>query len=193
MQIFEVSLYSWQWGAISFILCTLPPFQILSKLSPPPPTSLSPPLWCVFYPTRQHVYWGLTHNVVFTGTLIWYNTYTNTQHTQGPVDWHLHISIYLHHLLCAHSSYIYYIKWLNEWIPLWVLQKTSSKNVACTIYIYLYFLIHTLLFCWKTKNCCDSWFPQHIRPQTTVELYIYYKTIVVWVLVAILANAAYYL
>ena len=36
----------------------------------------------------------------------------HTQHTQGPVDWHTHINIYLHHLLCAHSSHLYYIKWL---------------------------------------------------------------------------------
>ena len=34
--------------------------------------------WCVFYVTRRQVYWGLTHNVVFTGTLIWYHTNTQT-------------------------------------------------------------------------------------------------------------------
>ena len=35
-------------------------------------------LWCVFYAARHQVYWGLTHNVVFTGTLIWYHTNTQT-------------------------------------------------------------------------------------------------------------------
>ena len=50
----------------------------------------------------------------FTGTLLWYHTHKHTQHTQGPVDRHNHINIYLHNLLCAHSSYSYYIKWLNE-------------------------------------------------------------------------------
>ena len=72
---------------------------------------------CVFYVTRCQIYWGLTHNVV----LYWYSdlishtqTYKRTHHTQGPVDWHTHISIYLHHLLCVNSSYLYYIKWLNE-------------------------------------------------------------------------------
>ena len=34
----------------------------------------------------------------------------HTQHTQGPVDWHIHVNIYLHHLLRAHSSYLCYIK-----------------------------------------------------------------------------------
>ena len=37
--------------------------------------------WCVFYVTRRQVYWGLTHNVVFTGTLIWYHIHTNTHST----------------------------------------------------------------------------------------------------------------
>ena len=41
----------------------------------------------------------------FAGTLIWHHT--NTQHTQRPVDWHTHINIYLHQLLCAQSSYLY--------------------------------------------------------------------------------------
>ena len=65
--------------------------------------------WCVFYAfyaTRHQVYWGLAHNVIF----YWYSdlishTGKHTQHTQGPVDWHTHINIYLHHLLCAYSSY----------------------------------------------------------------------------------------
>ena len=69
--------------------------------------------WCVFYVTRCHVYWGLTHNMFF----YWFpdlisHTNTNAQHTQGPVDWHIHINIYLHQLLWAHSSYPY-SKWLN--------------------------------------------------------------------------------
>ena len=42
--------------------------------------------------------------LVFTGTLIWYRTNKHTLHTQGPVGWHNHISIYLHHLLLAHRS-----------------------------------------------------------------------------------------
>ena len=48
--------------------------------------------------------------------VLWFditNTQTHIQHTQRPVDWHTHINEYLHHLLCAQSSYLYYIKWLN--------------------------------------------------------------------------------
>ena len=68
--------------------------------------------WCVFYAKRHQLYWGLTYNVVFC----WYSdlishkhihTLKDTQYTQGPVDWHIHINIYLHHLLCAHNSYLY--------------------------------------------------------------------------------------
>ena len=50
----------------------------------------------------------------FTGNLIWYHTHKHTVHS-GSVDWHSLVNIYLHHhLLCAHNSYLYYIKWLNE-------------------------------------------------------------------------------
>ena len=73
--------------------------------------------WRVFYVTRSQVYWDLTQNVAF----YWYfdlishmQRHKHTQHTQGPVDWHTHMNIYLHHLLCAYSSCLYYIKWLNE-------------------------------------------------------------------------------
>ena len=48
--------------------------------------------------------------------VLWFdiaNKQTHTQHTQRPVDWHTHINEYLHHLLCAQSSCLYYIKWLN--------------------------------------------------------------------------------
>ena len=67
--------------------------------------------WCVFYTTRREVYWGLTYNVAF----YWYSdlisyTHKHTQHTQRPVDWHTHMNIYLHHLLCACSRYLYYSK-----------------------------------------------------------------------------------
>ena len=55
-----------------------------------------------------HIMW------FFIGTLIWYHKHT--RHTQGPVDWHTHINVYLHHLLCAQSSYLYYIKWLKKWL-----------------------------------------------------------------------------
>ena len=66
--------------------------------------------WCVFYATRHQVYWGPIHNTVF----YWYSdlishiqTHTNTQHTQGLVDWHTLVNIYLYHVIHAHSSYFY--------------------------------------------------------------------------------------
>ena len=34
---------------------------------------------CVFYASKCQVYWGLTHNMDFTGTLIWYHTHATTK------------------------------------------------------------------------------------------------------------------
>ena len=84
---------------------------------------------CVFYATNLGV---LIHNVFFCWYLIWYHTHTctntlthkDTQRSLGPVDLHTHKNIYLHHLLCAHRSYLYYI----EWIILWC-QKITFVNV----------------------------------------------------------------
>ena len=97
--------------------------------------------WCVFYAKRCQVYWGLTHDVVFCSysnlisdkhthahthtqiyiyiyIYIYTHTHTHkkkTQHTQGSVGWHTHINMYLNQLLCAHSSYLYYIVWGIHW------------------------------------------------------------------------------
>ena len=91
--------------------------------------------WCVFYATKRQGYWGLTHNVVF----YWYSdlilhTHTNTQHTQGPVDCHTHMNVYLHHLLCAHSSYLYYIKmikWIIHWYQKFTFHNFFSQLFTC--------------------------------------------------------------
>ena len=70
--------------------------------------------WCMFYAIRHQVYWGLTHVVVF----YWYSdlishTQTHTAHSGASRLTHSY-NIYLHHLLCAHSSYLYYVNWLNK-------------------------------------------------------------------------------
>ena len=73
-----------------------------------------------------HIMW------FFAGTLIWYYIHTNIrthtnkniQHTQGAVDWHTHINIYLHQLLCAHSSCLYCTEWIINWY-----QKFPFHNV----------------------------------------------------------------
>ena len=59
--------------------------------------------WCVFYATRRQVYWGLTSVLIL---VLWFDITHTLKHTntQGPVALHIHISIYLHHLLCAHNS-----------------------------------------------------------------------------------------
>ena len=53
-----------------------------------------------------------THTHTHTHTNAQMHTHKHTQHTHGPVDLHTHINIYLHHLLCAHISYLYYTEWI---------------------------------------------------------------------------------
>ena len=76
--VFSVVLFLWQnewsrhiWCAILLNDNTDLHMSSLGTLVPEGP-------WCVFYVTRRQVYWGLTHNVVFTGTLIWYHTHKHT-------------------------------------------------------------------------------------------------------------------
>ena len=82
------------------------------------------------------------------------------------------ISRYWRILLFAHSQKnkekcsLFYMKTLR------VLQKARIKIVARAIYTYLFFpYTYNLFFCWKIKSC-DRCFPQQIRPQITVQLYI---------------------
>ena len=52
--------------------------------------------WYVFHATRDQVYWGPKHDVVFYWYSDFVTTHTNTQtHTahSGSVDWHTHINI----------------------------------------------------------------------------------------------------
>ena len=86
---------------------------------------------CVLYATRHQVYWSLTHNLLcyFANTWISYHTHkhththTHTQQTQGPIDWHTHINIYWHHMLCPLSIYLYYIQWIICWHQTFTLQS----------------------------------------------------------------------
>ena len=52
---------------------------------------------CVFYVTRHQVYWGMTRNMVFAFSQIYYNTHTQTKTCntlRGQIDWHGHINTY---------------------------------------------------------------------------------------------------
>ena len=69
----------------------------------------------MFYATRRQVYCRFdTDNMAFANSLIWYHTHKQiyAHQTQGPMDWH--INIYEHHLLCAHSSYLYHIELITR-------------------------------------------------------------------------------
>ena len=60
------------------------------------------------------------------------------------------------------------------WKSLQVLQKAHMKIVACAIFTYSFTsYTYTLLLCWKIKSCFNCCFPLWIRPQTTVQWYIW--------------------
>ena len=63
----------------------------------------------------------------------------DTQHTQRPVDWYAHIKIYLHHLLCAHSSYLYCIEWITHWYQNCTFYNVFSfqKLFTCKSHIFV--------------------------------------------------------
>ena len=73
--------------------------------------TLEPEGACVRFMQLGVTFSEVWHNVIFSGTLIWYHPHQHIQYTQGPVDWQTHMNIYLYHLLlCGHNSYLYYIK-----------------------------------------------------------------------------------
>ena len=115
--------------------------------------------WSMLYATRHQVYWGLTCGFLL---VLWFNitdtqthTYTKTHSTLGPAYWHTHINIYLHQLLCAHSSYL--VITLNE-------ELTEIKNLLSTRFFFISKMIHlqksyllircykARFFLWKTNN-----------------------------------------
>ena len=60
-----------------------------------------------------------------------------------------------------------------------VTRSSHQQCDPCYLHLPIFFFTYTLLLCGKIKSCCDHCFPQHIRPQKTVQLYIYYGTILV--------------
>ena len=76
---------------------------------------------------KCQVYWGLTHNVVFcrySDLISHTEKQWHTAHSGASRLTQLYKS-YLHHLLCAHSSYVYY----NEWIIHWYQKFTFFSKV----------------------------------------------------------------
>ena len=54
---------------------------------------------------------------------------------------------------------------------------SGTKNLhqdrgQCYLHLPIFPYTYSLLSYWKIKRCCDRRFPQHIRPQTIVQLYI---------------------
>ena len=66
-------------------------------------------------------------------------------YTKGPVDWHTHINIYLHQLLCAHLYYI-------EWIIKNLLSNVFSFQKLLTCQSHICWLDAHKTFLWNTNN-----------------------------------------
>ena len=74
-----------------------------------------------------------------------------------------------------------------------VTEILHEDHRLCNLNLSLFSYTYTLLFCWKIWSCCDLCFPQQIRTQTNVQLYIC-ATILVWGLVSIWStNATHFL
>ena len=112
----SVVLFLWLDGWSRYITCTILLNDIMDLQMPSVGTLVPEGPWCVLCNKTSslpswHIMW------LFAGTVIWYHTphtktHKDTQHTQGQVDVHAHISIYLGHPIYAHSSYLYYTEWI---------------------------------------------------------------------------------
>ena len=76
---------------------------------------------------------------------------------QGLIDWHTHINVYQHYLLCAHSNYLYYIEWIIGWYQKFTLTSFTMsllfKNYQLVEVTCLLTRCHkTKFFPWNTKN-----------------------------------------
>ena len=70
-------------------------------------------------------------------------------HTQGSVDWHTHINIYLHQMLCACNSYLYYTTWLIEQFTFHSVFSFQKLFTSKSLLIRCY---KTRFFQWNTNN-----------------------------------------
>ena len=50
-----------------------------------------------------------------------------------------------------------------------VTKSLHQDRGPCYLHIPIFSYTYTLFFCWKIKSCHDCYFPQQIRPQTSVQ------------------------
>ena len=81
------------------------------------------------------------HMWLIASTLIWYH-----KQTHRYTDWRTQINTYLHHLLCAYSSYLYYTEWIIHWY-----HKFTFHNVFSFKNFSLLKVINLLINCY---SCC---------------------------------------
>ena len=82
-------------------------FGVIVRIPPPPFIQQG-----VKFTEAWHILWFFTYLYFLISPT---DKHSNTQHTQGGSRLtHPYKYKYLNHLLCARSSYLYYIKWLSE-------------------------------------------------------------------------------
>ena len=73
-------------------------------------------------------------------------------------------------------------------------KKLTLKLWPWYLHLPVFTFTCTLLVCGKITSCCDHCFPQQIRPQNTVQLYILWGySIVGWLVSIWITNATHYL
>ena len=150
-----VVLFLWLSGWLCHILCVILRNHIMdlhmSSLSIIVPEGPG----CVFYATRRQVYWNL-ESLAHCGFLLvfWFDiTQTKTHRTPRVYLY----NIYKYHLLCAHSSCLYYIEWIVCWYQRFVLRNSTMsllfKNYSLVEVINLLIRFDiTKFFPWNRKK-----------------------------------------
>ena len=112
----------------------------LYRLLPLCQTVSNPTFSCHFQHQLHCSFFGRMRDCLFF-------TYYYYHYSKGPVDLRTRINIYLHHLWCAHSSYLYYIQWIIHWYHNKLLSTMSllSNNYSLKMVLYL------LIRCYKTR------------------------------------------
>ena len=73
----------------------------------------------------------------------------DTQRTQGPTDWHTHINLLTPLVLCAHSSFLY---WMNNLLISTSTMSFLFQSYSCRGHDLLIRCSKTEFFLWNTSN-----------------------------------------
>ena len=120
-------------------------------------------IWCYFWLWSQNAFDQPVCRI-FYFWLVWHVK----RNTGGPL---LHCTFFTSiQLPCA-------MRKKRPWSSLFHMKITASVTNSShqdrgPCYLHSPIFSYTFILCWKIKSCCDSCFPQQIRPYTAVQWYI---------------------